>query len=86
MALWRIRAEGRHKALSLLVATTVLAGTFVGVATASLGSVAGAATAATRTVATSVSTNGQWPGVGKICESGAGGASSVRGVGDKSID
>lgn len=82
----RSLAQGRRKTLSLLVATTVLAGTFVGVATASLGSVAGAATAATRTVATSVSTNGQWPGVGKICESGAGGASSVRGVGDKSID
>ena len=34
---------------------------------------------------TSVATNGEWPGVGKICEPGAGGTSSVRGVSDKTI-
>ena len=31
-------------------------------------------------------TDGVWPGVGKICEPGAGGASSVRGVGSKTIN
>ena len=30
--------------------------------------------------------DGVWPGVGKICEPGSGGASSVRGVGPKSIN
>ncbi len=30
-------------------------------------------------------TNGEWPGVGKICEHGPGGSSSVRGVAPKSI-
>jgi ABC-type branched-subunit amino acid transport system substrate-binding protein len=33
----------------------------------------------------SLATNGVWPGVGKICEPGPGGASSVRGVGAKAI-
>ncbi len=33
----------------------------------------------------SLATNGVWPGVGKICEPGPGGASSQRGVGDKAI-
>jgi ABC-type branched-subunit amino acid transport system substrate-binding protein len=32
-----------------------------------------------------LSVKGAWPGVGKICEPGAGGASSVRGVGPKTI-
>jgi len=31
-------------------------------------------------------TSGVWPGVGKICEPGSGGASSVRGVGAKTIN
>jgi ABC-type branched-subunit amino acid transport system substrate-binding protein len=34
---------------------------------------------------TQLSTNGEWPGVGKICESGSGGASTVRGVGSNTI-
>ena len=41
-----------------------------------------AATAAERS---SSSTSGVWPGVGKICGGGPGGASSVRGVSDKAI-
>jgi hypothetical protein len=35
--------------------------------------------------ATHLSTNGEWAGVGKICESGSGGTSTVRGVGSKTI-
>src|SRR5580698_2097694 len=34
----------------------------------------------------SLSTNGAWPGVGTICGHGAGGASTVRGVADKTIN
>ena len=34
----------------------------------------------------SLSSSGVWPGVGKICEPGSGGASSVRGVGNKTIN
>ena len=41
-------------------------------------------TAAAATSASSSS--GVWPGVGKICEPGAGGASTVRGVGTKTIN
>ena len=80
MALHRNLSEGRHKVLSLVVATTLLAGTFV----AAAASDAGASVAASRTLS-SLSTNGQWAGVGKICEPGPGGSSSVRGVGPKNI-
>ena len=69
-------------ALSRALVTVMLAGTFVALSSAT----AGAATSATRTLASSVATNGEWPGVGKICEPGPGGASSVRGVGDKTIN
>ena len=69
-------------ALSRALVTVMLAGTFVALSSAT----AGAATAASRTLASSVPTNGEWPGVGKICEPGSGGASSVRGVGDKTIN
>jgi len=48
-------------------------------------SAAGAAVTQTRTIAKSAPTNGEWAGVGKICESGAGGSSSVRGVSSKTI-
>ena len=41
-------------------------------------------TAAATTSASSSS--GVWPGVGKICEPGSGGASTVRGVSDKTIN
>ena len=33
----------------------------------------------------SLTTNGVWPGVGKICEPGPGGESTIRGVSDKAI-
>ena len=50
-------------------------------------SAAVASVAPTRTVASSsLATNGEWAGVGKICESGTGGTSSVRGVGAKTIN
>jgi hypothetical protein len=70
------------RALSLALVTIMLAGTSVALSSAT----AGAATAASRTLASSVATNGEWPGVGKICQPGPGGASSVRGLGDKTIN
>ena len=73
--------ELRRTALPLAIATVVLAGT-----TLALSSMpANAATSANRALASSVATNGEWPGVGKICEPGPGGASSVRGVGTNTI-
>ncbi len=76
MALRKSFAEGRRAALSLSVATALLTGTLVGLVSASPASVAGAS---------GPPTNGQWAGVGRICESGAGGSSSVRGVGPNAI-
>ena len=70
----------RRMALTLAIATVMLAGTCVALSSTS----AAAATSASRTLA--VATNGQWPGVGKICEPGPGGSSSVRGVGSKTIN
>ncbi len=64
------------------MATITAAATFVAVASTT----AGAATSASRTLASSAASSGVWPGVGKICEPGPGGASSVRGVGDKTIN
>jgi hypothetical protein len=72
----------REGALSRALVTVMLAGTFVALSS----SAADAATSATRTLSSSVATNGVWPGVGKICEPGSGGASSVRGVGGKTIN
>ena len=72
----------RRTALPLAMVTVMLAGTYVALSTTT----AAAATSASRTLASSVATNGQWPGVGKICEAGPGGASSVRGVGSKTIN
>jgi Periplasmic binding protein len=70
------RGNFRKSALSLGVATVM----YVGLAsTSSVG-----AGAASRTVSASAAT-GVWPGVGKICEPGPGGASSVRGLGPKTI-
>jgi hypothetical protein len=60
----------------------MLAGTFVALSSATTG----ATTAASRALASSVATNGVWPGVGKICGPGPGGASSARGVGSKTIN
>ncbi len=62
-------------ALPMVMATVILAGTTV---------VLSSTTAAASTSATSAS--GVWPGVGKICEPGPGGASTVRGVTDKTIN
>jgi len=61
--------------LPLALATVILAGTSVVLTSTT----AGAATSAS-------SSSGVWPGVGKICEPGPGGASSVRGVGAKTIN
>src|SRR5580704_873225 len=72
----------REGALSRALVTVMLAGTFVALSSSG----AGAATSATRTLSSSVATNGVWPGVGKICEPGSGGSSSVRGVGSKTIN
>src|SRR5580658_9301382 len=69
-------------ALPLATATVILAAMFVSLSS----SATGAATASSRVLASSAPTNGEWPGVGKICESGPGGASSVRGVGSKTIN
>src|SRR5580658_9329310 len=72
----------RRTALPLATATVVLAAMFVSLSSAATE----AATSSSRVVASSVPTNGVWPGVGKICEAGPGGASSVRGVGAKTIN
>ncbi len=60
----------------MLVAVLAVAGTSLGFQPAATASVRASSAPAT---------NGEWPGVGKICEHGAGGSSSVRGVGPKSI-
>ena len=65
----------RKSALPLAIATTMIAGTYV----AAASTTAAAATSAS-------SSSGVWPGVGKVCEPGSGGASSVRGVGTKTIN
>jgi hypothetical protein len=64
----------RKSALPLAMAAVIFAGTSI-----ALSSTTAAATAVS-------SSSGVWPGVGKICEPGPGGASSVRGVGDKTIN
>ena len=73
--------ERRRMPLSLAIAIVVLAGTCV--ALSSMAS--GVAQSVSRALTSSVVPNGEWPGVGKICEAGPGGASSVRGVGAKAI-
>jgi Periplasmic binding protein len=64
----------QKSALPLVMAIMMIAGTYV----------AASSTSAAATLASSSS--GVWPGVGKICAPGPGGASSVRGVGDKTIN
>ncbi len=71
----------RGTMLPLAMATVILAGTSVALSSTA----ATAATSASRPLSSSVPTNGTWPGVGKICEPGPGGASSVRGVGPQTI-
>ena len=65
----------RKSVVPLAMATMILAGTSVVLTSTS----AGASTSAS-------SSSGVWPGVGKICEPGSGGASTVRGVGKKTIN
>jgi hypothetical protein len=65
----------QRSVLPLATATLMIAGTYV------------AASSTTASAATSASSSsGVWPGVGKICEPGSGGTSSVRGVGNKTIN
>ena len=73
--------EPRRTALSLAIATVVLAGTCVALSSTA----SGATQSVSRARSSSVAPNGEWPGVGKICETGPGGASSVRGVGARTI-
>jgi Periplasmic binding protein len=62
-------------ALPMVMATVILAGTSI------------ALTSTTAAASTSASSaGGVWPGVGKICEPGPGGASTVRGVTAKTIN
>jgi ABC-type branched-subunit amino acid transport system substrate-binding protein len=64
----------RKSALPLAMAAVIFTGTSI-----ALTSTTAAATAAS-------SSSGVWPGVGKVCEAGPGGTSSVRGVGQKTIN
>src|ERR1700690_3277358 len=75
-------AQHRRSALPLIVAIVMVAGTYGAVASTT----AAAATSASRSLSSSTSSSGVWPGVGKICEPGPGGASSVRGLGSKTIN
>jgi hypothetical protein len=65
----------QRSVLPLATATIMIAGTYVAASSTS----ASAATSAS-------SSSGVWPGVGKICEPGPGGTSSVRGVASKTIN
>src|ERR1700677_3188854 len=73
--------ELRKSVLPLAMATVMLAGGYF----ALWPTTASGATSARGTLLSSASPDGVWPGVGKICEPGTGGASSVRGVGPKTI-
>jgi Periplasmic binding protein len=71
----------------VLLSSIVMASLLAAPAALAESSTAGASVAPTHTLASSgVATNGEWPGVGKICESGPGGTSSVRGVGKNTIN
>jgi hypothetical protein len=65
----------RRATLPLAMSAVILTGTSIALSSTT----AAAATSAS-------SSSGVWPGVGKICEPGPGGASSVRGVGSKTIN
>jgi hypothetical protein len=65
----------RRATLPLAMSAVILTGTSIALSSTT----AAAATSAS-------SSSGVWPGVGKICEPGPGGASSVRGVGNKTIN
>ena len=68
-------------ALTLAMTTLMITATQVAVTSTTAAAVA----SANRALSSSGSSNGVWPGVGKICEPGVGGASTVRGIGDKTI-
>ena len=80
--MFRRRGVGLQWGARSLALGIMLSGTLITLSSAT----AGAGTVAVRSLVSSVPTNGEWPGVGKICEPGPGGASSVRGVGDKTIN
>jgi len=65
-----------------MAAAIIAATTFVALSSTT----AAATTSASRTLSSGAASSGVWPGVGKICEPGPGGASTVRGVGDKTIN
>ena len=67
---WKALVQLRRCVLRLAMAVIMVAGAAI-----VLGSTASAAS----------SSSGVWPGVGKLCEPGPGGPSSVRGVGTKTI-
>ena len=72
----------QHRTMALLAVVSLVAGP----AALAASSAAGASVAPARSLASSsLATNGEWPGVGKICESGTGGSSTVRGVDAKTI-
>jgi hypothetical protein len=71
----------RKSALPMAMATMIFAGTSIVLSSTT----AAASTSASRALSSSA-TSGVWPGVGKICEPGSGGASSVRGVTSKTIN
>jgi len=65
----------RRATMPLAMSAVILTGTSIALSSTT----AAAATSAS-------SSSGVWPGVGKICEPGPGGASSVRGVGDRTVN
>src|ERR1700677_3380914 len=71
----------RTSALPLAMAAVILAGT-----SSALSSTTASASTGALSATAAASASGVWPGVGKICEPGPGGASSVRGVGEKTIN
>jgi Periplasmic binding protein len=73
---WNEVAGIRRVALTILCAAMVLG---------AVSLTSSCSAASTNRALDSVTTNGVWPGVGKICESGPGGSSSVRGVSTKAI-
>ena len=73
--------ELRRSVLPLAMATVMVAGGCVALWPTTVS----AATPARGTLLSTATTDGVWPGVGKICEPGTGGTSSVRGVGPKTI-
>jgi hypothetical protein len=73
------RFQLRTSVVPLAIAVVILTGTPIALPSTTAGAAAAASASAS-------SSSGVWPGVGKICEPGTGGASSVRGVGHKTIN